>query len=329
MCDIINEIEWDKYECPLCKCLLEDVVQVSCGHRLCLSCAEQLFIKSSTPQCPKRECAEPLTQVDGIYFFADQFIRREVAGLIVRCGNHEQGCSWRGRADELQGHLKFCDVLKKVPIIANLQWKVQQLEIALREKEDIITTLQDRVLQLEQAQKCKSSVNEDLNLRLSHIENSNFDGTMVWKVADVSQQMQDAREGKRTFINSMPFYAGRYGYKMCLRLHILGDGDGMGTHMSLYLVLMKGEFDKLLKWPFTFKVTFKLLNQLGGRDIVFEAIKPDPCSSSLQRPMKDLNVVAGCPCFVSLMVLRMSDDFLANDTLFFKVEVDTRNIKHP
>ena len=51
---------------------------------------------------------------------------------------------------------------------------------------------------------------------------------------------------------------------MCLRIYILGDGIGKGTHMSLFFVVMKGEFDNILQWPFTHKVTFKLINQCGG-----------------------------------------------------------------
>ena len=31
--------------------------------------------------------------------------------------------------------------------------------------------------------------------------------------------------------------------------------------MSLFFVVMKGEFDNTLQWPFTHKVTFKLINQ--------------------------------------------------------------------
>ena len=53
---------------------------------------------------------------------------------------------------------------------------------------------------------------------------------------------------------SQPFYTGRYGYKMCGRVYLNGDGMGKGTHLSLFFVLMRGEYDALLEWPFRQKV---------------------------------------------------------------------------
>ena len=35
-----------KYKCPKCASVLKDAVQPSCGHWLCLGCAEQVFEKA-------------------------------------------------------------------------------------------------------------------------------------------------------------------------------------------------------------------------------------------------------------------------------------------
>ena len=48
---------------------------------------------------------------------------------------------------------------------------------------------------------------------------------------------------------------------MCLRLYLIGDGAGTGTHLSLFLTIMKGEYDALLSWPFQQLVTLMLLAQ--------------------------------------------------------------------
>ena len=53
---------------------------------------------------------------------------------------------------------------------------------------------------------------------------------------------------------SQPFYTDRYGYKMCGRVYLNGDGMGKGKHLSLFFVLMRGEYDALLEWPFRQKV---------------------------------------------------------------------------
>lgn len=55
-------------------------------------------------------------------------------------------------------------------------------------------------------------------------------------------------------ISLIAFYTSKYGYKMCLRVYLNGDGTGRGTHLSLFFVVMKGPNDALLRWPFNQKV---------------------------------------------------------------------------
>ena len=59
---------------------------------------------------------------------------------------------------------------------------------------------------------------------------------------------------------STPFYTGPDGYKLQLRVHANGDGSGEGTHVSVYVHLMKGEYDHMLTWPFKCDITIRLLN---------------------------------------------------------------------
>ena len=64
---------------------------------------------------------------------------------------------------------------------------------------------------------------------------------------------------------SPPFYTHPQGYKMCLRVDANGDGDGKGTHVSVYTHLMRGEFDDHLKWPFQGRVVLQFCNQLEDK----------------------------------------------------------------
>ena len=194
-----------------------------------------------------------------------------------------------------------------------------------------IQQLQDAVVLLNsQVAKLKERVrllNTMFNFRLSLIENSNYDGIIIWKIPQFSQRKADAENGRSTSLFSLPFYSGRYGYKMCLRLHIMGDGIGKGTHLSLFFVVMRGEFDNILQWPFTHKVTFKLINQAGGEEIV-DTFKPDPMSNSFRKPISDMNISSGCPRFVSHTDLERSG-LIVEDTIFIKCIVDTTTIFHP
>ena len=194
-------------------------------------------------------------------------------------------------------------------------------------KDEEITTLTNTVVKMERAMRSKHAEFEDRDFRLSLIENSNHDGNMIWKIPQFSQRMADAQSGKYTSIFSLPFFSGRYGYKICLKLYILGDGIGKNTHMSLFFVIMKGDFDNILKWPFTSKVTFKLINQTGNRDII-DTFQPDPMSSSFQKPKSDMNIASGCPRFASNTELK-NGGFIADDTVFIKCSIDCSSIKHP
>ena len=178
-------------------------------------------------------------------------------------------------------------------------------------------SLKSTVMKLEKMVKTKHAELEDRDFRLSLIENSNFDGTMVWKIPQFSQRMSDAHSGKYTSIFSLPFYTSRYGYKMCLRLYILGDGIGKNNYMSLFFVIMRGEFDNILQWPFTHKVTFRLVNQNGNRDVI-DTFQPESTSSSFRKPKSDINIASGCPKFISHADLK---GFVADDTIFIKCEV--------
>ena len=57
---------------------------------------------------------------------------------------------------------------------------------------------------------------------------------------------------------SAPFYSSYNGYKM--QLAIFANGEGKGTHVSVFVCLMKGTNDNQLKWPFTGDISIHLLN---------------------------------------------------------------------
>ncbi len=59
---------------------------------------------------------------------------------------------------------------------------------------------------------------------------------------------------------SQPFYTSVGGYKLLLKVYANGNGSGAGTHLSLYVNLMKGEHDDKLSFPVNTTITVQLLN---------------------------------------------------------------------
>ena len=138
----------------------------------------------------------------------------------------------------------------------------------------------------------------DTDMRLQFVERASYDGTMLWRIDNFLQHKQEAVEGSTLSLYSVPFYTSKQGYKMCARVYLNGDGLGKGTHLSLFFVVMRGPYDALLPWPFEQKVTLVLLNQTQGKRNIIDQFRPDPHSSSFQRPIKrEMNIASGCPRF--------------------------------
>ena len=163
------------------------------------------------------------------------------------------------------------------------------------------------------------------DLQIQMLEATSYDGVYLWKIDQYSGRFQEALSGKTLSIYSPPFYVGRFGYKVCARLYPNGDGMGKGTHMSMFFVIMRGEYDALLPWPFIQKVHFKLLDQDRIRD-AYDAFRPDPQSSSFKRPTSDMNIASGCPTFISHTELRRGG-YVRNDTMFVKITVDMSGLQ--
>ena len=60
---------------------------------------------------------------------------------------------------------------------------------------------------------------------------------------------------------------------MCLRVDANGAGDGAGTHVSVYVYLMRGEHDDKLTWPFRGDITIQLVNQNRDQDHAEKILK--------------------------------------------------------
>lgn len=164
--------------------------------------------------------------------------------------------------------------------------------------------------------------------RFKLLEGTCYNGKLIWKITDYKMKKKEAVEGRVLSIFSQPFYTSRCGYRLCARAYLNGDGSGKGTHVSLYFVVMRGEFDSLLPWPFKQKVTLMLLDQTGKKNHIVEVFRADPNSSSFKRPDGEMNIASGCPRFVPHTVLENAKNtYVRDDTLFLKVVVDLTDLE--
>lgn len=100
-----------------------------------------------------------------------------------------------------------------------------------------------------------------------------------------------------------------------------------GKHLSVFVCICKGEYDALLLWPFSHRVTFTLVDQCQdpeARRNVTYSVKPNTCKENkafLGRPSGERNASFGAQKFCDLAVVDTLD-YIRDDALFIKVNID-------
>ena len=172
------------------------------------------------------------------------------------------------------------------------------------------------------------SSHDELSLKVEILDVKTTSGTVVWKINEVQRRCRDARSGKTVSLYSPPFYSSPHGYRLCLRAYLYGDGTGKGTHISVFLVIMRSEYDDILLWPFKHRVVISLINldyPLKLDAAITHKFLPNPQSSSFEKPKDAFNLASGFPQFASISVLTDSR-FVKNDTMYFRVKLESPDI---
>ena len=211
--------------------------------------------------------------------------------------------------------------------VSSLKSCISQMFTINMELQGKVAAMEQRQLAIEKSLSVRDNALAEHDVRLLSLEVTSFDGILKWKITEVNRRRSEAVAGQRLSICSPAFFTSRSGYKMCAQIYLNGDGMGKGSHLSLFLVIMKGEYDALLPWPFQQPVMFTLIDQ-GHHQHVSDTFQPDPTSSSFQRPLGDMNVASGCPLFVPLEALE-TQEYIKDDTMFIKIAVDTTGLVHP
>ncbi|XP_020846235.1 TNF receptor-associated factor 1 isoform X3 [Phascolarctos cinereus] len=221
-------------------------------------------------------------------------------------------------------------VFENIVTVLNKEVEASHLAIAASVHQsgltqDLILGLEQRVMDLQQTLAQKDLALTKLEQSLHLLEEASYDGVYLWKITNFTRRCHESACGRMVSLFSPAFYTARYGYKLCLRIYLNGDGTGKGTHLSLFIVVMKGEYDALLEWPFRNKVTFMLLDQ-NNREHVTDSFHPDPTSGSFQRPQGESNIASGRPMFFPLNKLQSPKHaYVKEDTVFLKCVVETNS----
>ena len=128
---------------------------------------------------------------------------------------------------------------------------------------------------------------------------------------------------------SPPFYTHDRGYKLFALAYLDGFDTGKGSHVSLYVALMKGEHDDILAWPFSGDVCISMLNWREDKNHQESTIRFNKgiASAATARVVAGHNVAPKCwgyPQFIAHSALPYNGstktEFLRDDCLLLKVK---------
>jgi TNF receptor-associated factor 4 len=271
----------------------------TCSKRLvpCKYCGRQYTadtLQGHQVQCPKfpvpcpNRCGEDARRED-----MERHLALCVQGL-ESCSHRAAGCRWQGHATALDHHMA---------------------EAAPRHLELLVAQTRH---QADYIQKLRGELEKATASR---------DGVLVWKIQGIADKMAEAKGSEGLELVSLPFFTSNSGYRLQASLFLGGNGGGEDTHMSIYIKVLPGEFDSILKWPFKHTISFTLLDQNPDRNSavnIVESFIPDPAWANFARPslVEDPDQLGfGFPKFVPHGMLDLRN-YVKDDTLFVKIRAD-------
>lgn len=237
---------------------------------------------------------------------------------MLSCPYVMMGCETKIQRKQVENHLqsartvhldlaclKLCDTEVKFKETQNKLNETQDLTRQLMEN---FATLQN--LFIEKVLKDKKKVLEREN------------GTFLWEIHDFNEVFKQSKAGIKQTVESVIPHTATYGYNLKVRVNSNGEGSGRNTHLSVFIVVTKGEYDAILNWPFKKKVQLTLIDQQEDedkRENVSKLLNPERALTYFSRP-KEKNLVCGLPKFITHERLN-SRKYLVNDTLLIQVEI--------
>ncbi|XP_078350416.1 TNF receptor-associated factor 4-like isoform X1 [Oculina patagonica] len=287
---------------------LENHVMITCQWRIleCDHCSEphpECKMKDHTAQCRKFPVSCP-NNCGGL--FPREMIPNHTGDdcplMIISCPYVKMGCETKIQRKQVESHLQSA-----------MRFHLDLACVKLNDAEEKLECLQRRL-----EEKISNNQGNTTEEKIVMVKN-----VFVWKINDFKEILRKARSEENIRIGSAPFYTESYGYKMKVEIYPNGQSSGKNTHLSVFIYVMKGEYDAILPWPFKKKVKITLIDQ--QEDLVerqndtgqlFLGNYPQ-CST---RPMKEANISTGFPAFISHKKL-YSRRYLVDDTVFLQVEV--------
>ena len=199
-------------------------------------------------ECPNRNHKCEYCGEEDTYANITKIHDNECGKKPLPCSNTE--CTKKVKRAKLQGHLEDdCE-------FSEISCKYESIGCDVkRKRKDMREHEQDDKVHLQKAL--------DIVVELRKMSDNTLrkGEALVFKLTGY-----EMKKNNNEIFYSPSFYTSTDGYHICVMVYPGGNGDGKGTHISIFTLFLKGKHDKNLNWPFTGNVTFELLNQLEDKN---------------------------------------------------------------
>ena len=293
------------------RCPLRPFTCQYCNHKA----THQEVTKEHWPVCEKypltcHECGEGEIERQHLKRHLEQTCPLEV----IQCDFSYAGCGAQLQRRFMPAHMKqdIKDHLSLLSLVVpNLQTLVQQQGDLIKQMRDQIKRQADQIKQQRYQIKQQGDQMKQMANRIKQLEKP---------FPPVDIIMDDFEQHKKSNDKwcSPSFYTHLGGYRMCLRVDANGDGAEKGTHVSVYVYLMRGEFDDLLKWPFRGDVTIQLKKNVPSHYQLMLSFDDNTPNDRMCKPTKERNLGWGYGQYLSHADL-YAGGYLKDDKLVFCV----------
>ena len=230
--------------------------------------------------------------------FVDDHLASKCPLEIVSCLFSYAGCEEKLPRKDMSAHISNSMAVHMSLQAVSHQKQLEKLQMQIRSLENEVKALRSKEV-------------ENLKCVFAHLR-------IMPVTLIVNGFARKQRDGSHW--RSKPFYSHQNGYRMALSIDCNGYGEGEGTHISVFLSTMYGEFDTELEWPFCGAISIELLDQEGTNNHFRRILSFDGAPEEYTRRITeddDCGGGWGYPQFISHADL--SYYYRKNDSLYFRI----------
>ncbi|CAF4937640.1 unnamed protein product, partial [Rotaria sp. Silwood1] len=118
-------------------------------------------------------------------------------------------------------------------------------------------------------------------------------------------------------VQSEPVHTSQSGYNLALSFGICVDEQSEKSYLSISFIILPGEFDAILPWPFRFPITISILDLKGSKKNISHSIPWDARKVIFNRPASNANVSFQITQFCLVDILRANSNTYVQDGFIF------------